>query len=248
MRRSRATVVTTVALSGLIAGLMASSTPGTALARDATPAACDVPPAALQRAMAARTSNGFRDDAAYVTTLLCGGDSGPSRIGTPITPSEEQELARRDVVGSRLAAINTKQLELTPNGYVNSWVDTAAGGVATFAFLPGTRPDVSSIAGDLPPDTPIALVDGLVPLKIQLARTSAIQDGFTKLWSDGVKILASNTSHKTGVLEVYVSPDSAAGAESTLLDLFGAEGVQINRTDPATLGAGPQDAEPGGDP
>lgn len=55
-------------------------------------------------------------------------------------------------------------------------------------------------------------------------------------------MLASNTDQKSGVLDVYIDPGSDADAETVLSEVLGQNGVIIKRIDPASLGAGPQDA------
>lgn len=212
----------------LLAGLLPSRAVGSG---PTASSGCPPSAAALKTAIKARQSNGFNADPAHITQVACGPHIEPSRIGVPITSSENAELSRRTAVGETLYSIDRQQAQSVPNSYVGSWIEPTTG-EAVFAFVSGAIPDEIAIRRSLPPGTPVRFETGVVTRDRRTDIQSAIIKNFATLRDSGLDIVGAYTDPQSGIVTIAIDQADRPDAEARLRATVGTEGVVVIRVDP----------------
>lgn len=177
-----------------------------------------------------RSDLGLRDDTSFVTSantpglLLAPADNFVmSRYAhIPVTPKEEEELARRDAITKTLPSLENALKAAQPKTYSSLWFDQKAGGVVRVTGTVRFSMPTAEIKRLLPAGTWYSVA--VVPYsndELNQANSNLMRD-WAKLNSQGIHMVSFSVNVRTGRLDVGITSASISGAENQLIADYGA--------------------------
>lgn len=196
-----------------------------------------------QYATAERTMFGLDSQPSAIAAASSDPNSTSNLLGTPLTPSEVQQLAVRNSARGLVTNLQDLALDNALSGFAGAWLDPQDQRHVDVAIIGNACPDTASIESRAPQGVSWSYVQaaGTVSYAQLIAKRTTLEANLPTLQSAGTQVATTHLDIPGDTFSVTVLPGSPpAEARLTLGRLLGAAGLVVGQGQAASTMSDPR--------